>query len=351
MPFQRPTLSQLIERILTDIEARLPGADARLRRALLGVLGKVAAGAAHGLHGHLEFLGRQVIVDTAEAEYLERWASIWGVARKPAAPAVGGVTFTGVDASVIPAGTELQRADGTAFTLDADATIVAGSAAGQVTASVAGGAGNAGAGSALALVNPVAGVNNAAPVAAGGLTGGVDSESDEALLGRLLARIQQPPHGGAAFDYVAWALEVAGVTRAWCYPLSRGDGTVDVLFVLDDQAGSIIPDAGLVAEVQAYIDARRPVTADFLAVAPTAVPLDFTIQLTPNTAAVQAAVQAELEDLLRRDAAPGATIYLSRIREAISLAAGELNHVLTAPAADAGHLDDEIAVMGVITWS
>ena len=85
--------------------------------------------------------------------------------------------------------------------------------------------------------------------------------------------------------------------------------------------------------------------------APVAVALDFTIQLVPNTALVQAAVQAELEDMLRRDSAPGGTILISKINEAISLADGETDHTVTVPAGNVVHLANEIATMGDITWA
>ncbi|HEU4708293.1 MAG TPA: baseplate J/gp47 family protein, partial [Methylophilaceae bacterium] len=210
-------------------------------------------------------------------------------------------------------------------------------------------AGNEDAGSTLSLSSPITGLNSDATVGVDGLSGGTDQEDDASLRARLISRIQQPPHGGAKFDYETWAKEVAGVTRAWVYPNELGLGTVVVRFVRDDDA-SIIPDAGEVTTVQDYIDARRPVTADVTVVAPTAVPLDFTIELTPNTSTVKAAVQAELEDLLKREAEPGGTILLSHIREAISIAAGEENYTMSSPSADVTHSTGEIATMGTITW-
>ena len=111
----------------------------------------------------------------------------------------------------------------------------------------------------------------------------------------MLARIQQPPHGGASYDYTTWALEVSGVTRAWVYPQELGLGTVTVRFVRDFDA-TPIPYAGEVAAVQAYIDARRPVTALVTVVAPAAVPINFQIQgLTPSNATVQAAGSATIQ--------------------------------------------------------
>jgi uncharacterized phage protein gp47/JayE len=349
--FNRPTLPDLIDRAAADIETRLPGVDARLRRSNLAVLSRVHSGATHGLYGYLSWLALQLMPDTAELEHMERWAAIWGVSRLPAAAATGNVTFSGTNGVTIVAGTTLQRSDSAQFTVNADVIIAAGTATAIVTAVISSAAGNTAASSGLTVVSPIAGINSAVVVAAGGLSGGADTESDEGLRLRLLDRIQEPPHGGADFDYVKWALEIAGVTRAWCYPQEMGLGTVTVRFVRDGDV-SLIPDAGEVATVQAYIDALRPVTADVYVVAPVAVPMNLTINgLSPSTQAVKDAITAELRDLLLREAVPGGTILLSHLREAISIAAGEYNHVLTVPAADVTRTAGQLTTLGVITWT
>jgi uncharacterized phage protein gp47/JayE len=350
MPFARPALADLIARAAADIEAGLPGADARLRRSNLAVLARMHAGAVHGIYGYLDWLAQQLMVDTAETVFLDRYAGIWGVLRVPAAFATGSVTVTGTSGVVVPAGVQLQRSDGVAYTTTADATVTGGTVDVPVAALVAGLVGNADAGTRMTFTAPVSGVNSGGVVASGGLTQGADRETDEALRGRVLDRIQQPPMGGARSDYEAWALQVAGVTRAWVYPLENGPGTVVVRFVRDNDT-SLIPDSAEVAAVQAYIDDLRPVTANVTVEAPTASPLNMTIQLTPNTAAVRAAVTAELTDVLQREAAPGGTILLSHLREAISVAAGEVNNVLTTPTADVTHAAGEMPVLGTITWS
>lgn len=351
MPFTRPTLQALTDRITADINARIPGADARVRRSVLGVLARAHAAAAHGLYGYLDWLAQQIMPDTAELEHLDRWAGIWGVARRAAAAATGAVTFSGNEGAIIPAGTALQRNDGETYTTDALATISGGSASVAITADAAGAAANADTGLTLTLVTPIQAVNSAATVDAPGLSGGADTESDELLRDRLLSRIQAPPHGGAAQDYVAWALEVPAVTRAWVYPGEDGLGTVKVRFMMDDTYPDGIPQAGDVTTVQDHIDPLRPVTADVTVAAPVAVALDFTIDPEPGTADVKAAIEAELRDMLRRDAEPGGTILISRVREAISIAAGETDHVLTVPSANVTHAPDEIATMGTVTWA
>lgn len=141
------------------------------------------------------------------------------------------------------------------------------------------------------------------------------------------------------------------MTRAWVRPGWFGLGTVGLMFVCDDQVGGLIPNADKVAEVQAYIDARRPVTAELRVFAPTPKPMNPAIGgLDPATDTVKAAVVAELEDLLRREAEPGVTILASHVREAISLANGEVDHSLTLVGnfATLGH---EIATLGAPVWS
>lgn len=350
MPFARPTLTELIDRVITDISSRVTGVEsAVLRRSLLGIVGQSEAGAVHMLYGYLDWIAKQSIIDTAEKEYLERWAAIWKVIRKTAGFAGGQVAFSGTDGSTILDGTIVQRQDGVQYKVLGDAVFAGGPLIVPILALEAGEAGNFGSGLPIFLLSPIAGVQSTGTTATK-IEDGADVESDERLLARLLARIQQPPHGGAAFDYEQWALEVAGVTRVWVYPLQMGAGTVTVLFVCDEDV-SIIPSPAKVAEVQAYINARAPVTAEVFVVAPIADPLDMTIKLTPNTTAVQNAVSAELTDLIDRDSAPGGTILISRLREAVSLAAGEDNNQIVTPPADVTHATGHMAVLGTLTFS
>lgn len=165
----------------------------------------------------------------------------------------------------------------------------------------------------------------------------------------IRARYQEPPHGGNPADYVAWALEVPNVTRAWCYPRLNGNGTVDVTFVCDGRA-DIIPTLGDVAAVQTHIDEVRPATADVTAFAPTPVPLDPSIRLNPDSPEVRAAVLAELNDFIRREAIPAGTTRVSRLREAISSAAGETYHDLVSPADDVDLPAGQIQTLGDVTW-
>jgi len=349
MPFDRPSPFAIRDRLAAEVELALPGADARLRRSMEEVLVRVIAVGSHELHGHLDWISRQILPDTAEDAELARHAAIWGVARLAAAAATGDATFTGIAGTIIPAGTELRRSDDARFALVAAAEVGGGgSVTAAVVALVVGAAGNSAAGTSLTLLAPVAGVTPSAVVAAGGLAAGADAETDAALRARLLARIQNPPRGGSRTDYLAWALAVPGVERAWVFPLQLGAGTVGVTFVT---TGGAVPDAPLVAAVQAALDAERPVTAAVTVFAPATQAVAVTIALDPDTVAIRTAVLAELEDFFVREADPGGTLHVSRLSAAISAAAGEFSHILSAPAADVSLPGGTIAVLGAVTWA
>ena len=352
MPFARPSLTEIIDRVIADISNRITGVDSSvLRRSLLGILGRAEGGVAHLLYGYIDWVARQVIPDTAESEYLERWAAIWAITRKPADFAAGMVTFTGTNGSLIVEGTVVQRQDGVQYVVLADVTVASGSATASVQALVAGDGSNLAAGNRVTLLSPIAGVQSNGTVATGGIVGGVDVESDDRLRERLLQRVQNPPQGGSIADYVMWGLEVPGVTRVWVYPMQMGAGTVTVLFATDDDPSGIIPSPAKVAEVQEYIDERRPVTAEVFVGAPIAAPINPSIAIRPNTAAVQAAVIAELDDMLTRDAVPGGKILISRMREAVSIAAGEENNAFISPTADVTNATGNISTLGTVTFS
>jgi uncharacterized phage protein gp47/JayE len=345
-------LAELITRVRADFRSRLEIAGALLRRAMANVFAVVWAGAVHMLHGHLDWAVRQLFADTAEREYLLRMAAMYGITPTPATFADGSVTATGVNGTVIPLGTALVRDDGATYTTTLEATIASGTATVLVIADLAGADGNMDVGDQLSLESPIAGADSTTTVVL--ISGGTDEETTEATRARFLLRRRKTPQGGNDADYESWALEVAGVTRAWVFPHEDGLGTVTVRFVRDDDA-SIFPDAGEVADVQTNLDANRPVTAEVTAEAPVALAVAFTIAVTPDTTAVRDAVEAELTDLLFREAEPGdgagsGTILLSKIRTAIGVATGVTDYTLTVPAADVVPATGELAVLGVITW-
>jgi len=209
MPWNRPTLQELTERIRQDFSGRLLDGSRPPDRSVIAVLSKVWGGAAHEMHGFLAWVFRQVFADTAEAVYLERWAAIWGMFRKPVAPAAGDVIFSGTDGAIIPAGTLVQnQATQIRYATQADCVIEGGETTARVVSETPGKITNAAGGTALSLLAPIGGVRSSCPVSAAGITGGADEESDASLRARLLDRLRLPPRGGSKHDWEVWALPV-----------------------------------------------------------------------------------------------------------------------------------------------
>jgi uncharacterized phage protein gp47/JayE len=347
MTITTPDINTISQAAIAAIQSRLQR-DATLPRSPLKVIAKTVSGAADGIYEAVDSAASDIIYDTASEDALVRWAGIWGLTRKAPTPAKGIVVFTG-GTGTIPAGTLVARADGIQYAVDLDIPLIGNTGAGTVTCLSAGAMTNVDDGTNLTLVQPVEGVASSVTCSTGGLSDGNDIEKIEELLARLLERIRQTPPGGAGPDYEEWALAVAGVTRVWVKSGWNGPGTVGVLFMCDDRANPI-PQTADVTAVQTAIDAVRPVSATTYAVAPTAAPLNFSIQLLPDSAAARTAVQAELQELITTTTEPGGTTLLSQLRAAISAAAGVTDYMMPTPAANVTAAAGSITTMGVITW-
>jgi len=354
MAYQRPTVAQLMEQQSVDLSAQLNIAQSQIARSNAGVIAKVQAGGLHGLYGYLGYLINQQFEDTADDEYLARRASIRGIPKKLATKASGQRVVTGSVGGEIPAGAVLQRADGMRYIVQTGVVMGEESAAVLVEAERIGALSNTDETEALQFITPIAGIKSESLT--GAISGGTDDESIENHRSRVLADIKEPPHGGASRDYIKWAQECPGVDVGKVWPQRKwmGRGTVGVFFVL--QNGDI-PSAEQVQTVQSYIEIKAPVTADVYVIAP--VPATNNIEISgllPDTPAVRAAITAELDDLFRRsakveDGTGVATVLLSHIREAVSIAAGEGDHAISAPTANIAFSKGQLPHLGIITWT
>ena len=358
MAFNVPDLPSLIARAQGDIESRLIGAYARPRRYLLNILATVQAALASDQHQHLNWLSRQVVPDQADNDILLEHCDFYGMKKKPAGAAKGALTLTGTSGSTLKAGSVWVRPDGVRYITQTVVTLAGDQNQIEVVAERGGIDTNTPAGVLLTLEQPSAGIDGQARVATG-LKGGTDEESWEGLRGRLRQRRRYPPHGGAPHDYERWALEVAGVTRAWCLPLYGGEGTVGVLVANDDPADPS-PDSVVLNNVKQWIEGHinpvtgqregRPVGATVMVFAPKLKPLNPAIKLIPDSPQTRSAVQAELQALMVRSARPGGTLLLTDIQEAIKIAAGVDDYQLQSPVDNVSADKDQIHTVGQTQW-
>jgi uncharacterized phage protein gp47/JayE len=338
MPWSTPTLREVRSLVRDAVNASLPGADANVPNSVLRVLSDNQGALCHLTLQYVDWLSLQLLPDTAETEWLDRHGDIWltnadgSTGRKMATLAHGTARFQAtIDRSILPAATQLQSNVDTpvrvesenetiSFETTEDITVATSSSViGPIRALDPGAFGNLPDGSSLSMAqNPVVGVSSAAYVVH--LIGGADTETDEQLRMRILQRIRNPPMGGAQADYVAWALAVPGVTRAWAAP-EQGVGTITVRFLMDDLRASDDgwPTPEDVQLVHDYINKMRPVTVkDCYVEAPIKQFIDITItDLMPDNDEVKAEIEQSIKNMLFEMAAPGQTIYSAWISYAI----------------------------------
>jgi len=351
--FSRQTLPQLITTIRSDILTRLAADStlAELRRTDAEVYARVQAAAVHTVYGYIDYLARNMLPDQADEDWLERHGTLKRCPRKSATAAAGFVRWSGATAGItLAAGVTIQRDDGVTFTTTEAATVSdAGILRVPVTCDETGTTGNTDDGISMRLASPVTGLSSTA--AADTITGGTATEDLEEWRARIMERWYYIPQSGADSDYVRWAKEVSGVSRAWTYRHYSGTGTVGVMLATNDPENPA-PDQSIVDATREYILPLAPVAgAGLFVFAVTEQIIDLEIAIIKDTEATRASVIAEINDFFLRDGEPDSVMYKSRLSEAISNATGENAHALITPTDDITINPYSLPVLGEITWS
>lgn len=369
MPFARPTLTALRRQIVADLQTA-PGASGTplFRRAISQPLAWALANEGNGLYGYLDRIAKQSVPWTATDEYLTAWAALVGITPKPAVAWAGTATGTGVATTVLSSGTAISGA-GNSYVTTANATVDAfGNITAPIAAVLAGTAYDLTPGDQIALSVAVPGIN-AAMVVASTTQPGVDAEQSGPFRTRMLQRYAAPPQGGDAADYLAWALAVPGVTRAWVNPLGLGAGTA-VLYVMLDLAEAAhagfpqgtngvatLETRGTAATGDQLVVANalyplRPVTAMVFVAAPSPSSVNFTIHSASTVSSpVRTAVAAAIDAAFISYASPlGTELNFGAFEAAIAAVSGMPAFTLEAPVAPVTASLGSLPVRGTVSY-
>lgn len=301
----------------------------------------------------------RVVAVMAEAGYLEtakgEWLSLltesdYAVTRQPATFASGMIRLVASTAGPVnaPAGLIVGTVSGLKYATTETATIPAGSYVDvPIRAEQPGALYNVPVGAISLLHTPLPGlaVTN---VTNWLLEAGAAEESDASL--RLRARLRWSELGGGATrdSYEYWARTAhPAVDRVRIldeHP--RGQGTVDVVIWGTGGLG-----ANVVAAVDAYIQDRRPLTADVQVYAATERIVRVPIELYApfgDRPTIEAQVLANLTTL-QQDAGIGAKLYASQVIEAAGLPAGVLDAKTTLYDVTLGDVE-ALTLAPEITW-
>lgn len=258
--FTPPTLDEEHEFQIAHFKALRPNDDASegswnwlwLRTAAAGVTGN---------HAHIASAKNDLIPDGSEGETLRRWAAIRGVVPKTATPArkAAALRVVGLPTTVVPDGSLLYHLSGLRYrTVGSRIVGPGGYVDCDVVAVDTGSATRLNKGEQLTFTVPVVNLEETAELQRALDEDGDDAEKDGALRLRVLARFSSPPLGGAPHDYEQWALEVTGIAAAFAYPRRRGVGSVHVAALHAGSGTARLLTAPEVADLQAYIDKKRP---------------------------------------------------------------------------------------------
>jgi uncharacterized phage protein gp47/JayE len=374
-----PYVTKSPEQILAEVEADMEVSVARVMEArgrevtseaiaravrspngMLGALCRVYALGIFSTHQHHAWNGDQVVADTAEFETLKLKAAAYDIFQRPATRAIGRATLTGEPGTAIPQGLELRSAAGLFYeTVEASAIGAEGAATVEIRAVLPGREGNASADTVLALVSPLAGLSpQTAIVDESGLSGGAPIESRNDFLDRYIARKREVPQGGAAHDYPRWVFDQFPASHVKTVRLKgeNRDITVGVVIAMGTKTAPRAPTPTESEAISRYLgsingpDGLRPVTADVLVLPAVITPLSMTIEISPDTPGVRAAVTAAFAAFMAREARIGERLSISRLSEAISAAPGEHRHFLMEPARDVLPAMTTLLTPGEITW-
>jgi uncharacterized phage protein gp47/JayE len=177
--------------------------------------------------------------------------------------------------------------------------------------------------------------------------------------------------GGSAADFLQWARETAGVTRAWVVPHGVGAGSVWIYVMLDAARSSnagfpVGTDGGSASDsrvtaatgdqlaVADHIYPLQPVPCVVYVSAPTPAPVAFTIDgFTTASTAMKSAVTAALSATLTELGTVGAaatSIAFSELYAAVSSVPGVPAFRIANPTTNVSIPAGSLATLGTVTW-
>jgi uncharacterized phage protein gp47/JayE len=319
MAFEREPLAVLLDRAYTNYMSLFKPLDKTPRYNLLRVFAAADAGMYHQLLGDLGFLADQIFPDTASGEYLRlHWSD-----RVPplyAIAATGTIRIPGVPLSAVPAGLVYASATGQRYFTDQASRIgEEGAAEAKVKAEASGSDTNLGPGETLTLVSSIPpGIDSQAVTTGAGITGGVDGETDEAYLARVLQSLRNAARYGKPGDFADWAVDSSPeVSKAWEFKNFGLFGALLIQVTGGNQIDGITPVGNLDLVID-YISAVAPPVL-FTVRTQDLIPLDPAIALLPGEDSVsnRNTVVSRLKTYLQATAAPGMRYTAGALRDAV----------------------------------
>lgn len=352
MAFERESLQSLLDRTYSNYMSLLKPLDKTPRYNLMKVLAYTEGGDIHQLLGDLSFLSRQIFPDTASGEILR---AHWSDKVPPlyASTAAGKVLQTGVPHSSVPRGLVYASAAGKRYYTKRSYTVgERGSVEVWVTAEESGAESNLSEGSEMTVVSSLsAGLDSTVTVCADGIAGGVDRETDEEYLARVLTSIRNTTRYGKPGDFAAWAVDSSSeVSKAFEVSTFDVFGSLLVQVIHGNQIDGVEQVHNL-ERVQSYIEQYAPKIL-FTVSTPELVEVTPSIQLSEgeDTVANRNLVLQRLKVYLNAKAEPGCTITQATLQTVITDGVTISRALVTLPNGEVNTTILQYPVLGEVVW-
>lgn len=176
---------------------------------------------------NVQLVGDQLMPDTAQSTYLDRWLNFFGIVRRLATSAIGGIIVTSTNSTFVPAGTQILI-NGIRYAVQLGG--IYGNGAQIVVQAVdVGSDTNQDAGTTFTWVQTPTYFQSTGVVSSNyPISGGIDNEDDETARDRLSTYLSNSPGAANASQIAQWAIQSdPSVQFGVVYPAARGPATVD----------------------------------------------------------------------------------------------------------------------------
>lgn len=293
MPYVIPALSDAVNLLVAAGRALFPDRNYGSPRSYHSKRARFFATAMTQLAFQIKRYFDDVMPDTAGDDGpIDRWGGLKGVIRKEATAASkpAAARVRGIAGTAVPLAQELRHPASNLRFQIATATAIPGGGTyvdADIVAIDTGAQTRLSSGQTLVFQATPPGLEGEVVLQLDIDQGGFDREGYGAYRDRVLAAWGQPQSGGNPTDYVAWALQVAGVTSAYAFANRAGIGTVDIVGLHSGSGAARILAPSELTDMIAYLRTLAPgplatTTGPLRALTVVPDPQPVEIVLTPN---------------------------------------------------------------------
>lgn len=297
-----PTIADIKDRIVTDLNDKLNQTTPSLPKAFNRVLAGALAGLIVLLYQSINWVYRQIFPDTADLAALKLLGALVDVEQQTAIAWVGTADVPGVESYAVPTGTLFRSSSNIIYKVTTSGTVTSGVASVGLTAQTSGDAGNITDGTELSIVSPDTNLDGTATITAT-TSSGDDAEDADSFRVRVSNAYKKRRTGGAPADYEAWGLEAPNFD--WISPLDAPStvGEVQVYGKVDNQTDGI-PTTAQLEELYNYLTVdpdtglrtRHPIGPDVETLPIERFELDIEVFIQDPTTELEASITTVITD-------------------------------------------------------